>query len=150
MASTVVLGDATSCLTGSAMYRLTSRSTAPSRVAENSRVWWARSRRRNTHSTWGMNPMSAMRSASSSTKVSTSATETSPAVTEVDEPPGGGDDHVHPSTHLLHLALDVGAAVDGGDSEADRLGQRVEHLAHLDSELAGGHQHQGPRPARFG
>ncbi len=78
MASTVVRREATSCITGSAMYRFTSRSTAPSSVAEKRRVWWGRSSRRSTHSTWGMNPMSAMRSASSSTSVSISATETSP------------------------------------------------------------------------
>ena len=56
-------------------------------------------------------------------------------VAEVDEPPGGGDDDVDAPAELLDLALDVGAAVDGHGVESGRLGQRLEHLAHLDGEL---------------
>ena len=150
MASTVVLGEATSWRTGSVRYRLTSRSTAPSRVAENSSVWWSRSRRRSTHSTWGMNPMSAMRSASSSTRVSMSATDSSPRSPRSISRPGRGDDHVHAPAELLDLALDVRPAVDGDDPEPGLVGQGLEHLADLDGQLTGGDEHQGPGPARLG
>jgi hypothetical protein len=82
--------------------------------------------------------MSAMRSASSS------------PIAEVDEPARGGDDHVHAAAQLLHLALDVRPAVDGGDPESGLGGQGLEHLAHLHGQLAGRDEHQGPRPARLG
>ena len=63
-------------------------------------------------------------------------------VTEVDQPARGGDDHVDAPPQLLHLALDVGAAVDGGDPQAGLLGQWLEHFADLHGQLAGGDQHQ--------
>ena len=76
------------------------------------------SRRRSTHSTWGMKPMSAMRSASSSTRVSRSATDELAPVAEVDEPARRGDDHVDALAQLGHLAVDVGTAVDGDGPRA--------------------------------
>ena len=73
---------------------MTSRSTAPSRVAENKQGLVGSSSRRSTHSTWGMNPMSAMRSASSSTSDLDVGHRQLAPVAQVDEPARGGDDDV--------------------------------------------------------
>ena len=62
--------------------------------------------------------MSAMRSASSRTTTSISATDTAPRSVEVDQPARGGDDDVDALAELLDLALDVGAAVDDDDAQA--------------------------------
>ena len=67
---TVAVLDATSWYTGSVSSWRIRRSTSPSRVAEKSIDWCGRTRWRSSHSTWGVNPMSAIRSASSSTTVS--------------------------------------------------------------------------------
>ena len=123
----------------------TRRSTAPSRVAENSSVWWGCSRRRSTHSTWGMKPMSAMRSASSSTSISSSVHRDLAPVAQVDEPARGGDDHVDALAQLGDLAVDVGAAVDGDGPEPEPLGQRGQDVVHLDGQLPG--RAAGPGPA---
>ena len=69
--------------------------------------------------------MSAMRSASSSTTISMSATDTSLRSTEVDQAARGGHDHVDAAGGALDLALDVGAAVDGHDPQAGGRGQRA-------------------------
>ena len=71
-------------------------------------------------------------------------------VAQVDEPARGGDDHVDAPAELLDLTLDVGAAVDGDGPESGRLGQGLEHFAHLDGELAGRDEHQRLRAARLG
>ena len=66
-----------------------------------------------------------------------------PAVTEVDEPPGRGDDDVDALAELGDLAVDVGPAVDGDRAQPERPGQRHEDVVHLDGELAGREQHEG-------
>ena len=71
-------------------------------------------------------------------------------VAEVDQPARRGDDDVDAPAELLDLALDVGAAVDGDDPQPGRLGQGLEHVGHLDGELAGGDEDQGPGAARLG
>ncbi len=70
------------------------------------------------------------------------------AVTEVDEPPGRGDDDVDTLAELGDLAIDVGPAVDGDGAQPDGAGQRHDHVVHLHGELAGREQHEGQRPGR--
>ena len=142
--STVGVTDATSWRTGSCRWRFTTRSTSPSRVAENNMVWCGDSMRRSTHSTWGRNPMSAMRSASSSTTTSRSGHRHGLTVGEVDQAPRRGDHDVDALVELLDLALDVGAAVDDDDPLPAGFAEGLEHVGHLDGELAGGHEHERP------
>ena len=67
--------------------------TSPSSVAENSIVWCGPMQWRRIHSTCGVNPSSAMRSASSSTTTSTpSRGSTSSDLMQVDQPQRRGDD----------------------------------------------------------
>ena len=62
---TVSVGESIETSTGFFMYRLTRLATCPSSVAENNIVWCTAVTWRMIHSTWGINPSSAMRSASS-------------------------------------------------------------------------------------
>ncbi len=125
MASTVVLGEATSCITGSVRYRLTSRSTAPSRVAENSRVWWLAFQPAQHPLDLGHEPhVGHTVGLVEHQGLDVGHRQLAP-VAEVDEAARGGDDHVHAASQLLDLALDVGPAVDGGDPADRRLGQRA-------------------------
>ena len=77
ISSTVGSRDSTSWRTGSFMYRLTSWRTPPSSVAENSIVWCSDSMRCSSFCTCGMKPRSAMRSASSTTSISTARRDSS-------------------------------------------------------------------------
>ena len=67
-----------------------------------------------------------------------------PPLGQVDQPARRGDDDVDALVELLDLALDVGAAVDDHDALSGRLAERLEHVGHLDGELTGGHEHEGP------
>ena len=60
-----------------------------------------------------------------------------PAVPQVDQAAGGGDDDVHTLAELGHLAVYVCAAVDGHRMQAELAGQRRQHPVHLDGKLAG-------------
>ena len=71
-------------------------------------------------------------------------------VAEVDEPARRGDDDVDAAPQLLDLALDVGSAVDGDGAQSGGLGQRFEHLAHLDGELTGGDEDERLGPTGLG
>ncbi|SKF62253.1 Uncharacterised protein [Mycobacteroides abscessus subsp. abscessus] len=71
MVVTLALPESTSCRAGSFMYFLTSRSTAPSRVAEKSSFWPPSETASSSVVTAGMKPRSAMWSASSSTVICT-------------------------------------------------------------------------------
>ena len=62
---------ATSTLTGSRRCARAKSATSPPVVAEKSSVCRARGSRARMRSSWGLNPMSSMRSASSSTRIST-------------------------------------------------------------------------------
>ena len=68
-------------------------------------------------------------------------------VPEVDQPPWGGDDHVHALAKAGDLPVELGPAVDGGDPESGLLGKWLENLADLHRQLAGGNQHQRTRVA---
>ena len=61
-------------------------------------------------------------------------------VTEVDETAGRGDDHVNALVQLGHLAIDVGAAVDGDGAQAEGLGQGGQHVVHLDGQFPRGQE----------
>ena len=69
---------------------------------------------------------------------------------QVGEPAGGGDDDVGPPLQRVHLRAVGDAAVDGGDPQAHRPRERLEHLGHLGGELAGRHEDEAARPARDG
>ena len=71
-------------------------------------------------------------------------------VAEVDETARRGDDHVDALAQLGHLAVDVGAAVDGHGVQAELLGQRRQHVVHLHGQLARGKQDEGERAGRPG
>ena len=64
--------------------------------------------------------------------------------------PGRGDDHVDALAQLGHLAVDVGAAVDGDGAQPERLGQRRQHVVHLHGQLAGRQQDERQRSGRAG
>ena len=63
-------------------------------------------------------------------------------VAEVDQPTRRGDDHVDALVQLRHLAVDVGPAVDRDGAQAERLGQRGQHVVHLDGQFPGGEEDQ--------
>ena len=71
-------------------------------------------------------------------------------VAEVDQPARGGDDEVDPLAQLGHLAVDVGAAVDGDGPQPELLGQRGEDVVHLHRELTGRQQDECQRSRRAG
>ena len=65
---------------------------------------------------------------------------------EVDHPARGGDDEIDPLAHLGDLLVHVGSAVDGEALEAHALGQRLQLGEHLDRQLPGGYEDEGPDP----
>ena len=85
---TLAVAGATECVTGSCRYWRTSLSTSPSSVAENSRRWPSGGVRSRIARTWGMKPMSAIWSASSSAVISTSDRSQVPWRTWSDRRPG--------------------------------------------------------------
>ena len=72
------------------------------------------------------------------------------AVDEVDQAAGGGDDRLDAVGEGLDLLVHVGPAVDGDHPAADGVGQRGEHVVHLERELAGGHEHEAAGLAGLG
>jgi hypothetical protein len=69
---------------------------------------------------------------------------------QVDEPARGGHDHLGPLLQRGHLAVEVGAAVDGHHPAATTGGERGERGVHLHGELTGGHEHEAGGPAPLG
>ena len=121
--------------------------TSPSSVAENNIVCVRPVQWRRIHSTCGVNPSSAIRSASSSTTTSTSANETSSDFSRSISRSGVATTISTPSLELVDLVVPAGPAVHGEDPLAGVVGDRFEHLGDLDGELAGGHQDEPERAA---
>ena len=93
-----------------------------------------------------MKPMSAMRSASSSTRTSIVGERHLAALHEVDEAAGRADDDVDALLERVDLGLEADAAVDGVHAAAAELRQRREDLVHLVGELTGRYEHEAGRP----
>ena len=91
--------------------------------------------------------MSAMRSASSMTTTSTCVEPDIAPADQIGQPPRAGDGDVDAAAQRLELALEAVAAVEGLDPGPAGTGQQDELLADLRGQLAGGHEHQGARPA---
>ena len=91
-----------------------------------------------------------MRSASSSTTTSTSATDSSFGLQQVDQPQRRGDDDVDAVLQRVDLLGATGAAVHGQDAPAGVLGDRAEHLGDLDRQLPGRYEHQSQRSSGLG
>jgi hypothetical protein len=64
---------------------------------------------------------------------------------EVDEPARSRDDEVNAVTQRVDLTAHRGAAVNGGQPDADGARQRGKHVSYLAGELAGGHQDEATR-----
>ena len=73
---------------GSRVYSRARSPTSPSSVAEKNIVWRSRASRRTIASTWGLKPMSSIRSASSRTSASIPSSETSRRSTRSFRRPG--------------------------------------------------------------
>jgi hypothetical protein len=87
--SSIVLPSvATSWRAGPSVYAAASRPAAPSSVAEKNIVWRCFGSRRTIRSTWGWNPMSSMRSASSRTSIRMPPSFTEPRVARSSSRPG--------------------------------------------------------------
>ena len=126
---------------------MTSFSTAPSRVAENSmrcspsgrEVEDLRDRRHEAevgHVVGLVEDVMAMRSRRQRATLD-----------QVDQPARGGDDDVDATLERLDLATDRRTAVDRGDPQAEGLGQRVERVGDLLGKLAGRDEDQAARAA---
>ena len=124
--------------------------TSPSSVAENSIVWVRPVQWRRIHSTCGVNPSSAMRSASSSTTTSTSASETSFDLSRSINRSGVATTISTPSCRASTWCVPAGPAVHGEDPLTGVLGDRFEHLGDLHGELPRRHEHEAARAGRLG
>ena len=91
--------------------------------------------------------MSAMRSASSTTTISTSSRLDLAPLDQVGEATRAGDEHVDAAPQRLELGAEAGAAVDRGDAELAATAEPLELTAHLGGELTGGHEYEGARAA---
>ena len=69
------------------------------------------------------------------------------ALAQVDQATRGGDHHVDTLAQLLHLAVDVGSAVDDDDAALDGGREERVHVGDLHRELTCRYQHEGPRTA---
>ncbi len=92
--------------------------------------------------------MSAMRSASSTTTISTASRSDLAALDEVGEAAGARDEHVDAAAQRLQLRAEAGAAVDGGDPQLALPAEPLELAADLRGELTGGDEHEPGRPLR--
>ena len=105
-------------------------------------------------STAGRKPMSSIRSASSRTRIRTCASETAPRSIRSSRRPGRGDERCAALRAASALALDAGAAVDGGDREGAGVSDRAELVDDLAGQLAGRDEDQrrgrGGRSPRCG
>ncbi len=97
----------------------------------------------------GRKPMSSMRSASSITKRADVVEVEGAAVDLVLEAARRGDDDVR-LRGRLRLLEQADAAVDGGDAQRTRLGDRTQLVDDLGGELARGSKHQSGGAARLG
>ena len=88
--------------------------------------------------------MSSIRSASSRTRIADASSLTSPPLEQVLEPAGRGDEDVG-LAGLLRLGRDRDPAVDRGDLEVVRRGDRLELGRDLRRELARRHEDQRRR-----
>ena len=102
---------------------------------------------RSTHSTCGVKPSSAIRSASSSTTTCTDPRLTSFDLIRSMSRSGVATTISDAAAQLLHLIRPAGAAVHGEHAMAGVRGDRLEHLGHLDRQLAGRHEHEAERTA---
>ena len=71
-----------------------------------------------------------------------------PAIPEVDEAAGSGDDHIDTLAQFGHLAVQVGSSVHGHGVQAEFAGQGRQHPVDLDGELTGRQEHERERPSR--
>ena len=98
--------------------------------------------------------MSAIRSASSTTAMLTSARLDLAPLDEIFEPTGTSHQDVDGSSQRPQLGAVTGAAVDSRDGELAGPGERTEHAAHLRGQFPGRHEDEtsgtacpGPRTA---
>ena len=119
--------------------------TSPSSVAENSIVWVRPVQWRRIHSTCGVKPSSAIRSASSRTTMSTSASATSPALSRSIKRSGVATTISTPSPRAVDLLRPARPAVHGEDALAAVVGDRFEHLGDLHGQLTGRYEHEAER-----
>ena len=73
--------------------------------------------------------------------------ETGPLLQQVFEPAGRGDDEVGALSQRADLAVVRRAAVDRGQLQPQRVGQRLQRAGHLGRELAGGQHDDRARMA---
>ena len=133
-----------SASTGSCMNRLTSASTSPSSVAENSRRCASAGVCASSSVTSGRKPMSAIWSASSSTVISTVVERAGAPLDQVAEPARGGDEDVDAALAARRSACRTARRRTAVlVNSADRLGQRRQRVVDLHGQLAGRHQDQG-------
>ena len=125
--------------------RLARWPTTPARVAEKSSVWRSFGARPMIESISSWNPMSSMRSASSSTRISTRPEVDAAAVHVVLEAAGGGDDDVDRLSHLVELPAERHAAHEAGGEQALAGAVAVRRLLHLQGKLARRREHQHAR-----
>ena len=94
------------------------------------------------------NPMSSIRSTSSSTKNSTCERSMWRWSIRSSKRPGSGHQHINAAAHGVHLRHLAHAAIDEGLAESHVFAISGETLADLAREFAGGGQHQRPAAAR--
>ena len=94
--------------------------------------------------------MSAMRSASSITTISTSSRIDVAAAHEVGEPAGAGDGHVDAAAQRLELRTEADAAVERCDAALASGEQRAQLGMDLGGQFAGGREHECHAAARGG
>ncbi len=87
--------------------------------------------------TSGQKPMSSMRSASSSTRISTCERSQSRWLHRSSRRPGRGDEHVDAAAQRLCLRPVADAAVDDGDAVLGEPGGLLGDALDLQGELAG-------------
>ena len=103
--------------------RLPASSRISSKVAENSRLLLCGQQRQHLFTSW-MKPMSSMRSASSSTRISTVDRSMKPCCCRSSRRPGRGDQDVHAALHAVDLRVHAHAAEDHGGLECQVLCRR--------------------------
>ena len=135
---------------GSFMYRRTRWPTSPSSVAENSIVWCVPVTLRRIHSTCGVKPSSAIRSASSSTTISTLLRSSSFSFNRSISRSGVATITSTPRLQHVDLLMARGAAVDGEHGAVAAGSDRGEHLGDLQRQLARRHEHHRQRAAGVG
>ena len=113
------------------------------KVAENSRFWRRAGSRARTLRMSRMKPMSSIRSASSSTKISTRLRVHRALPHMVEQASGRGDQDVHAPPERLDLRVDVDAAEDDGGGQRQVFAVGPHALLDLGGQFAGGRQDEG-------